>query len=113
MNEYEVHHLVENIIATWPAGPRGRIWTELLKPLDHARAHTAYIRCRNDQPTITTATFIATYRACSEPAPPPRALEDADVCTFARGIQVAWAAYQDECERLGREPNRGRFEHWL
>lgn len=40
-------------------------------------------------------------------------LHDDNVCTFERGIQIAWNAYVDECERLGREPNRGRFEHWV
>lgn len=32
---------------------------------------------------------------------------------FEKGIQIAWRAYLDECRKLGREPNRERFERWL
>lgn len=43
----------------------------------------------------------------TDDAPP-----DDNICAIAHGMQIAWAAYQDECQRLGREPNHGRFEHW-
>lgn len=31
----------------------------------------------------------------------------------SEGIKIAWEAYQDECRRLGKAPNRAIFEKWL
>ena len=33
--------------------------------------------------------------------------------TFAEGIEIAWDAYCAEVRRLGREPDRRKFEKWL
>ena len=32
---------------------------------------------------------------------------------FKDGVAIAWEAYQDECKRVGKEPNRSYFEQWL
>lgn len=32
---------------------------------------------------------------------------------FEDGVKIAWEAYQDECARQGKEPNRMYFERWL
>lgn len=33
--------------------------------------------------------------------------------TFEQGVQIAWEAYQDECKRVGKEPDRSYFDKWL
>jgi hypothetical protein len=33
--------------------------------------------------------------------------------TFDEGAQIAWEAYCGEVRRLGREPDRKKFERWL
>jgi hypothetical protein len=33
--------------------------------------------------------------------------------SFAEGIEIAWEAYCGEVRRLGREPDRRKFEKWL
>jgi hypothetical protein len=33
--------------------------------------------------------------------------------TFEEGIEIAWQAYCAEVRRLGREPDRRKFEKWL
>lgn len=74
MNTQECASLVERIIQTWPTGPRGRIWTELLTDLEPGTAGTAYIRLRNEhqgEKPPSTGTFMRTYRSLRTPANDP------------------------------------------
>jgi len=64
MTPTETAHLVERIVQTWPTGPRGRIWTEALEPLDAGRAGTAYARLRaSEEHPPSIARFMAVYRS--------------------------------------------------
>lgn len=70
MNQTETAHLVERIIQTWPTGPKGRIWTEVLNELpDTERANIAYIKLRAEsEHAPTCARFLAMYHATA-PSP--------------------------------------------
>lgn len=40
-------------------------------------------------------------------------LRDPDrVCALDEGLAIAWIAYEAECKRRGREPNRQMFAGW-
>lgn len=36
-----------------------------------------------------------------------------NIPTLAEGIEIAWVDYQDECARLGKQPNRDLFDSFL
>jgi hypothetical protein len=55
--------LVERIIATWPTGPKGFIWTDVLRDLHPGPAAAAYRQLRDTEQRITIAQYKAAYRA--------------------------------------------------
>lgn len=44
----ECGRLVERFVATWPAGVRGAVWTDVLRPLDYDMAKAVYLRLRDN-----------------------------------------------------------------
>lgn len=64
MTPEQTAHLVERIVQTWPAGPRGRIWTEALSELEHVTALGVYEYLRDhDERPPSIARFLETYRS--------------------------------------------------
>ena len=64
MNSSDLAHLVEHIIATWPTGPRGFIWTEALADLEHpvALGIYEYLRDHDERPP-SVSRFLAVYHS--------------------------------------------------
>jgi hypothetical protein len=63
MNDSERAELVNFIVSTWPTGPKGHVWTDVLGELDYGPALGAYRRLRleSERPP-SVARFVATYR---------------------------------------------------
>jgi hypothetical protein len=111
MNAEDCAHLVNDIISTWPTGPRGHVWTEQLRSLDINPARRTYNQlARTDEHPPSVARFYATYRAISTPTPnTPTTPDTGPVIPPHTGRRVAWQAYVAECRGQGREPNRTWF----
>lgn len=64
MTPNEVGRMVQLLIATWPAGVRGYVWTDVLTPMQHDLAHATYLGLRrhSDKPP-SVAKFEEEYRA--------------------------------------------------
>lgn len=68
MTPAETAHLVDKIVQTWPTGPKGRIWTEVLGPLEARPADAAYRQLRDTEtrpPTV--GRFLEEYRHLTRP----------------------------------------------
>jgi hypothetical protein len=69
MLDAERAKLVERIVGTWPAGPRGFVWTSTLAELDADLATAAYerlvVECVDHPPT--PGRFLSTYWAVANP----------------------------------------------
>lgn len=100
MNGDERARLVERIVATWPNGPRGFVWTTVLAELDGDLATAAYERLVREleHGYPTTGKFLATYWACRRPDYGPTRPEDT-------GPVVSMADY------LARHPT-GELADW-
>lgn len=61
MTETEAAHLVNLLIGTWPAGPRGYVWRDVLRPLEHPIADLTYRQLRNHNERITVAEYLDAY----------------------------------------------------
>ena len=69
MNDAERAKLVERIVATWPAGPRGFVWFAVLGDLEHEQAVSAYEHLRRTALTPpTTGAYLDAYRQLTRPA---------------------------------------------
>jgi hypothetical protein len=65
MNETDAKKLTERIVGTWPASPKGFVWTEELLTLDAAiaRAAIAQLTHEHDEARLPVSRFLAVYRA--------------------------------------------------
>jgi hypothetical protein len=65
MNETEAKKLTERIVGTWPASPKGFVWTEELLALDAsiARAAITQLTREHDESRLAVSRFLAVYRA--------------------------------------------------
>lgn len=68
MNEVERAKLVELLTATWPTGPRARIWSDAVEQLDHGHAHSAYRRMRDTVSRGSVADLLTLYRVVVDEA---------------------------------------------
>jgi hypothetical protein len=60
----EAARLVNRIVSTWPTGPKGHIWTEVVLELDATLADQAYRRLRAEHERApAVATYLAAYKA--------------------------------------------------
>lgn len=125
MTNEETARLVNLIISTWPTGPKGYVWTDVLGLLDRALANRAYVLMRNRDARITVADFIDQYRIlerrqreANDPPPnqlplssPPLISRDEHIAALAKraetGDQTA-AAELNNWQRVLRRP-----DHWL
>lgn len=117
MNAQQLAHLVEAMIATWPAGPRARIWTATLTDLDadYDIALGVYEHLRDhDEKAPTPGRFVAVYESvtgANQPGPAQLpdysnaiSLDDHLANVTAAATHDSHAA--DELEQWAR--NRGR-----
>jgi hypothetical protein len=90
MNETEAKKLTERIVGTWPASPKGFVWTEVLLPLDATVARVAVDRLtrEHEEARLAVARFLAVYLAAvrnagtDEPRHPEP--DDGPVMSFAQ-----------------------------
>ena len=64
MTADECARIVNLVVSTWPAGPKGHAWTEAIRDLAYADARAAYesVRDVEDRPP-SIARYLAAYRA--------------------------------------------------
>jgi hypothetical protein len=94
MTNEETARLVNLIISTWPTGPKGYVWTDVLGPLDRALANRSYVLMRNRDTRITVADFLDQYRALERrqreaEAPPPNQLPLSSTPLISRNEHIA------------------------
>lgn len=107
MNRDETAGLVNRIVSTWPTGPKGHIWTEVLGDLDRDLAETAYrrLRAEHERPPAA-ATFLATYGSLDRRAPQSAAAAAETDEAMPLSDPRAAAAFE-------RGYRQGRHELWL
>jgi len=81
MNGNDTAMLVNLIVATWPTGPKGYIWTDVLAELDHGPALEAYRNLRDDSERApSVARFKAEYRARQASTQPATVPDRCELC---------------------------------
>ena len=126
MNETEAKKLTERIVGTWPASPKGFVWTEELLPLDASTAHAAVTRLvrEHEESRLPIARFLAVYRAIDKQNHPRRhdtvAHDDGPTMSFdeyiATLIHSANAGDTDATRMLdlwADNEHRGLISSWL
>jgi hypothetical protein len=72
MNANQAYRLSVLIVDTWPAGTRGYIWRDVVEPLDHDQATSAYQQLRAEileRWGPTPGQFLARYRQLHDHRP--------------------------------------------
>jgi hypothetical protein len=103
VTEDQLARIVNNIVQTWPSGPRARIWTAALRALDAADAFAVYAQLRDTLTrTALVGDFLALYnarRSRAEPRPDPTLDLDAPRVPGDVGWSIGDGSYR---QRHGR-----------
>jgi hypothetical protein len=85
MNETEAKKLTERIVGTWPASPKGFVWTETLLGLDFgpALAAVGQLTRTHDETRLSVPRFLAAYRVVTTTGNTHRDTEA--VCSWCGG----------------------------
>lgn len=106
MNETEAKKLTERIVGTWPASPKGFVWTEVLLPLDAytARAAVDQLTREHEESRLPVARYLAVYLALvrRDTVTDPRPEPDGPAMSFAEYLsRLTWRASTGDTEAAG------------
>lgn len=77
------------------------------------RISRSWVEARRPSLALIVQTYHQQLQSDSYKTIDASALGSGQQVGFDRGIEIAWDAYQGECDRLGKQPNRRLFEKWL